>query len=346
MSIDHLCEACEAGDNIKVQSILAERTVDVNSPDTSCGWTPLQHAMWHNHPNIVTILLSKANTMLYVTDRDGMTALHMACWNNSVAVISIFGRDHRCTPAIVNIKDSDEETAVMVAVRRGYLDCVRELSQLQGINFSTKNMEGESLMRVALKHNHLQIVQFLEEEKTLQGTINIAGNTSILGSGSRLANTQDGLELREIADELDNIQAIESVMVTEEEVMEDRHNEEIASLGEKQKLEMEKLKQKHDNIRSANKTERKNLEKKLQGLLKTLTHSTPSAPPAPSPDVPECPACMEEMKPPTQLFTCRNGHLICSVCRPRLSICTTCREEYTGRATAVEQMLRQMFNVQ
>ena len=61
---------------------------------------------------------------------------------------------------------------------------------------------------------------------------------------------------------------------------------------------------------------------------------------------PDCPVCLEEMKPPTQIFNCRNGHLICADCRPRLSICTNCRAEYTGRATAVEQMTRQMFNVQ
>jgi len=41
------------------------------------------------------------------------------------------------------------------------------------------------------------------------------------------------------------------------------------------------------------------------------------------PEVLECPVCYECMEPPIRL--CRNGHSICSKCRPRLNNCPICR---------------------
>jgi len=101
--------------------------------------------------------------------------------------------------------------------------------------------------------------------------------------------------------------------------------------------EMEEL----DRMMRENIERRGNLERRMQALMST--------PAAPTPNVPECPVCMEEMNPPTEIFNCRNGHLICGECRPNVAnnMCTTCRVvEYTGRATAVEQMIRQMFGQQ
>jgi len=59
---------------------------------------------------------------------------------------------------------------------------------------------------------------------------------------------------------------------------------------------------------------------------------------------PSCPVCFETMEPPVKIFTCGNGHLICSTCEPRVRKCF-CEARYTGRATAVEQMLRELQDV-
>ena len=90
------------------------------------------------------------------------------------------------------------------------------------------------------------------------------------------------------------------------------------------------------------KIDMENNEKK--GLESSSTLSMSSSPAISFPSIPECPVCLEDLKPPLKIFNCRNGHLICSVCKPKVNICTNCREEYTGRATAIEQMLREMFN--
>jgi len=61
--------------------------------------------------------------------------------------------------------------------------------------------------------------------------------------------------------------------------------------------------------------------------------------------VPECPVCLARLVPPTRIHHCVSGHLVCGACRPRLARCVQCRQRYTGRATAMEQLLRQMLNI-
>ena len=81
MTIKQLCEACKTADDREVQSIMDTGSVDVNS--FYKGFTPLHTAMHNNHPSVVTILLSSDQTRLEVTTRNGWTALHSACYNNS-----------------------------------------------------------------------------------------------------------------------------------------------------------------------------------------------------------------------------------------------------------------------
>ena len=37
----------------------------------------------------------------------------------------------------------------------------------------------------------------------------------------------------------------------------------------------------------------------------------------------ECPVCFDYVLPP--IYQCQAGHLVCSVCRPKLNCCPTCR---------------------
>ena len=43
-----------------------------------------------------------------------------------------------------------------------------------------------------------------------------------------------------------------------------------------------------------------------------------AAPQAPA--APDCPICYELMTPPTRIFQCGAGHLVCGTCRPRLQV--------------------------
>ena len=60
---------------------------------------------------------------------------------------------------------------------------------------------------------------------------------------------------------------------------------------------------------------------------------------------PECPVCLELLLPPTRIMQCSNGHLVCRECEAKseLTSCPTCRQTFTGRATAMEQHLATLF---
>jgi len=60
---------------------------------------------------------------------------------------------------------------------------------------------------------------------------------------------------------------------------------------------------------------------------------------------PECSVCFENLKPPTRIMQCANGHLTCLDCVSKVTIihCPTCRQKITGRATAMEQYLAILF---
>ena len=59
---------------------------------------------------------------------------------------------------------------------------------------------------------------------------------------------------------------------------------------------------------------------------------------------PECPVCYESLRPPARILQCASGHLLCGNCAARVEqfICPTCREEFTGRAAAMEQLLARL----
>lgn len=47
----------------------------------------------------------------------------------------------------------------------------------------------------------------------------------------------------------------------------------------------------------------------------------------------DCPVCFEYMCPPSQIYTCHNGHLLCSFCLSSLpkKICPQCRDDFAVR---------------
>jgi len=66
----------------------------------------------------------------------------------------------------------------------------------------------------------------------------------------------------------------------------------------------------------------------------------------------ECPICMEIMAPPSRIWQCKVGHVICEVCKERVnkqmssntSICSICKTApIIGRNLALERISRSLF---
>ena len=116
-----------------VKRLLEHPDIDVNVPCMK-GWTPLMYAILSmDHPTngafvcIVRRLLEVPALQLLRCCHNGETALHYACKHNRVSILKLLCQDSRCTPALVNKKDSDGYTALMRGVCMGHLDIVKEL---------------------------------------------------------------------------------------------------------------------------------------------------------------------------------------------------------------------------
>jgi len=127
-----------------------------------------------------------------------------------------------------------------------------------------------------------------------------------------------------------------------------KHKKENSKLKESQNCQMDELVAKHEEEVDEN---RKNYSKSMkmkQKLQEELQSRLASVLPNPTSFIPECYVCLERMKPPLEIMNCNNGHLVCSDCFPKLQVknCGQCNSAINGRATAMEQMVRQLLNVQ
>ena len=139
---------------------------------------------------------------------------------------------------------------------------------------------------------------------------------------SLTANELNNMTRMQIVQELEIVEEKDKDILAEKEDLRTRFEKEMESLDEQM---------------TKNKRKTSDLERALQSRMKFVR----------IPKTPECPICLEEMRPPTQIFNCNNGHLVCGECRPKVinDMCTTCRTvKYMGRATAVEQMISEMFD--
>ena len=144
-NFEMLLDASRAGDVTTVRSCLSAGD-DVNTRD-ECGYIPLHLAMRYNHRQVVTELLSRQDIDLAVLDIFGRSALHFACAKGMAAVIPVLSS--RMPAHLLNIKDLDGSTALMVAVEFGHLSCMQEMAKLEGVDWQTRNRRGETLEDVA-----------------------------------------------------------------------------------------------------------------------------------------------------------------------------------------------------
>ena len=111
-----------------------------------------------------------------------------------------------------------------------------------------------------------------------------------------------------------------------------------AEMKELKKLQRQQLEQSlsEDQLIKSYKDSKRELERHLSKLT-----SKPEVLPCP-----ECPVCYESMRPPARILQCVNGHLTCVDCAKKVERfdCPTCKQEFAGRATAMEQFLRTLFN--
>merc|ERR1712142_1381245 len=126
-----------------------------------------------------------------------------------------------------------------------------------------------------------------------------------------------------------------------------KHEKESSKLRESQNCQMDELMAKHEDEVDQNRKKYLKITKIKHKIQEELQSRLSSVLPNPTSFIPECYVCLERMKPPLEIMNCNNGHLVCSVCFPKLQVknCGQCNSAINGRATAMEQMIRQLLNV-
>jgi len=324
--------ACVDNQVSDVRRMISE-CVDINAL-YGAAWQGLYAAMMHNRIGIVRLLLSHRDIQMDMAG--SYRALQMACRNNSVECVRLFLAHPSCNEEIVKKKvmvgrDDDGETAEMMAKNNGNHDCAR----LVRAYLEKKN-----------KSDYQNMVDMLKSGETPD-----EGPTRL-----------EDMTLTKVTEGIEKINADLKIIEAANCKVHDEHNKEIAkleaehsnklkSLAESHKRKVDSIVDKHavennkyKKLRAETEERKESLHSQLQALLSPP--GQPTNPPPPSSLIPECPVCLDSMKPPLQIFTCGNGHLICSVCRPKVTMDKChCQAMYMGRATAMEQMVRQVLGI-
>ena len=198
-----LGKSCGSGDIGRVKELLIGGVGDINN-DECGGLTPLMLALYTGNDinsSIVSLLLSHPDLVLDKADSFGCTALHFACGGprdrtSSPVIISMLGKDRRCTPVVLNKKDIFGQSPLMRAVMFGKLESLKEMEKLRGTNFHTKNSTGEGLVDVARrigensgKEAYMAVFEYLLNRKKVESLKEMAAH-----SVASLLSCQDDVE--------------------------------------------------------------------------------------------------------------------------------------------------------
>jgi len=190
-----MCNDCFPGDIERVEGLLSNEDVDINGHDSD-GFTPLTSAVVRGDHFTVERLLEHPRIRLGKEERYGWTALHLACYYNRVAILQLLCQHSKCSPGVVNKKDSIGRTPLMRAVQRGHLDIVRVLDR-EDTDFFTKDRHGRTLIEVARKESHNEVLEYLIERSRIDSLLVIAAHNV-----ARYVENKADLEALEIPKEL------------------------------------------------------------------------------------------------------------------------------------------------
>jgi len=250
----------------------------------------------------------------------GFTGLMMAIYYNNVAIVRMLLASESVNLAM---RDSSSfgggfgGTALHWGCRGGsvesvglflaHLQCTKDIVKMENVNGDTAEMLVKRSTSLRVQECCRLVREFLDANV----------NTAVAASGS---------PTQELALSLGQLEKALAI-VEREEAARKRRKEVLTKALAKEEREEAELKSRKD------------------ALTATLMGGAMSQ----SSIVPECPVCLVKMAPPLQIFNCSNGHLICNLCKPRIpgNLCVTrCQSRYTGRATAVEQIVRNTLSIE
>jgi len=301
-----LTMAIRCNNKSTVNMLLDCPDIDVNIRD-SAGRTALYDAVGMANTVAVGTILSRGDVNLDNVDFERRTVLHFACLENKEEYVQMILAHGRCTNDFVNRKDKWGKTAEAYAGSQGNYGCVRLIMEHESV------VRSRGVERMTLGRDNVETSSFSQLDAIIK-----------------------------------NLEAVELTLKAATKARENHMREEITGLENQIKRQKQLL----EEFRIKSTADIADIEKKKEDMksLKRRRGVDPSPQTGPHPvQVPECPVCYERMTPPRQIFTCGNGHVICSVCKTRMNetlnneCISKCGSRYTGRATFVEQIVREIM---
>jgi len=384
-NIEKFVTACEENKIDTVRKMIDDG-VDVNGVN-SYGWTGLMKAMSNNHPAVVTLLLSHPDIDPGMTDRHDKTAEKMATNKGhhecARLVREYLNRPPPLSPTLaqnienfvtacagnkidkvrkmiddgvdVNGVSRGGKTGLMWAMFYNHPDIVTLLLAHPRIDLgmTEKEYKMTALHRGCLNNSVACVGLLLRHNKCRSDIVTMKTKISELKKGktAEMIATEEGYHecARLVREYLAKPPALSTTSTSCPPPPDSTGPSSSQPPG---KLTLAQLAQAIEDIEIEEehiKNRKESLKAELYKRIRMNNADENPAPSAPPPSqIPECPACFDEMRPPRQIFTCRNGHLICSDCRPSIrdNMCINrCKTSYTGRATAVEQIVRGMLGI-
>jgi len=332
--------------------LLGDKRIDVNKK--TCESTALHYAALRNNVVLIETICSKDGVLHNQKDylNDGVTPLAVAVKHKNVEAVR----------ALVKVREVDidpldsEGHSLDFLVKRVentrnaeilyILDSARKQRMEEsvdsssswfswlGLSSSRKEEDEEKKRKEELHQRELFELQALKEaEEVARRQVLEKSLNSLLDSVER--------KREELSSKENVLKELKIIHDREKREMEEEFKEKEKLMNEKHLRETEMILSDKDRLCE----ELVSLEQKLEELMARQTANLVGEEGEKNLPCPECPVCLELLLPPIRIMQCSNGHLVCAECegKPELTCCPTCRQSFTGRATAMEQHLANLF---
>jgi len=331
-------------------TLLDKQDIDPNLKDEN-GRSALHVACWFNKESATAKLLSLPNVMLNDKDMHGNTPIMMAAkYGTKGGIIVLLNNKEVDLDAVDNmgrgLDHMVRESWRMTASEKTEMEEIienerrRRRKDVKGVNNTGKMRALEDL--TDMKQEVLSKVEqmdysFQEEEQSF---------TSSQEKQMKDFKDQQDSERKQFSlrQEKDLCQ-LKAKHKQEENELRTKQVKDSYRFKARQAKEMEEMEEKQKQQREWKVAARK---EKLKSVIKHLGGeesrdvASPTSPTTKSILIKEseCPICLQEML--GRIWQCESGHLVCEDChnRPEVSCCPTCRSNFMGRATAVEQIVK------
>lgn len=331
--------ACDRGDLERVKE-LVDQGWDVNARNC-LGCVPLMYAAGSGHVEVTTFLLGQPAICVNIRNNDRLTTFmlamqvgrDLASWGDGGTTSGQEQLRKMMDRPAVHDTDwarNDKWTVLMEAASFGQGAIIELLLYVPGIELDAVNLRGQTAEDVANNRGHSDISQAIKEEANSRDNPEEVHKIKELENQVEVLKTEARVRLIQKIDI--KYDALGDLKVKHESEMEPL-TKEIDRL----QASLEDAMKKRLSMITRQVSEIKNIEEELRASKKMLDKFDRNYGMGGSSPVPqtnnildkdfECPVCYDEMAPPTRIFQCSNGHLLCEACKCHQEVrsCPTCR---------------------